>query len=67
MRGIREGIFRALISIVGTHYQNSIDSTIIKAHRSASGKKGAAAKPSAKVVAAGRQKSMLRWMNKDAR
>ncbi|MDC8446885.1 MAG: IS5 family transposase [Nitrospira sp.] len=39
-RGIWEGIFRDLTAIVGTHYENSIDSTIVKAHRSASGKKG---------------------------
>ncbi|HWF62487.1 MAG TPA: IS5 family transposase [Nitrospira sp.] len=40
-RGIWEGIFRDLTSIVGTHDENSIDSTIVKTHRSASGKKGA--------------------------
>lgn len=32
-RGIWAGIFRDLTSIVGTHDENSIDSTIIKAHR----------------------------------
>ena len=58
-RGIWEGAFNDLTSIVGTRYENSIDSTIIKAHRSASGKKGAAAKPSAKAGADGRRKSML--------
>lgn len=57
-RGIWEGAFNDLTSIVGTRYENSIDSTIIKAHRSASGKKGVAAKPSAKAGADGRRKSM---------
>jgi transposase len=37
--GLWEGMFAALTSIVGTHYTNSIDATIVKAHRSASGKK----------------------------
>ena len=59
-RGIWEGIFRDLTSSVGTHYENSLDSTIVKAHRSASGKKGAAVKPSARVGAGARRKSMPR-------
>ena len=52
-----QAIFNDLTSIVGTHYENSIDSTIIKAHRSASGKKGAVRKPSAARAAGGRPKS----------
>jgi transposase len=52
-RGIWESIFRDLASIAGTHYENSIDSTIIKVHRSANGKKGAAAKPLAEAGADG--------------
>lgn len=66
-RGIWAGIFRDLTSIVGTHYENSIDSTIIKAHRSASGKKGAAAKPSAKAGADARRKFMPQRTNKAVR
>ena len=66
-RGIWEGIFRDLTSVVGTHYENSIDSTIIKAHRSASGKKGAAVKPSVRAVAAGRRKSMPQRIKRAAR
>lgn len=66
-RGIWERIFRDLTSIVGTHYENSIDTTIIKAHRSASEKKGAAAKPSAGVGADGQRKSMPQPMRKVAR
>jgi transposase len=57
-RGIWAGIFRDLTSIVGTHYENSIDSTIVKAHRSASGKKGEVRKPLVKAGAGARQKSM---------
>lgn len=66
-RGIWEGIFRDLTAIVGTHYENSIDSTIIKAHRSASGKKGAAAKPSAKAEADARRKFMPQRTTKAVR
>lgn len=66
-RGIWEGIFRDLTSIVGTHYENSIDSTIIKAHRSASGKKGAVRKPSVKAVADARRKSTPQRTNQAAR
>lgn len=57
-RGIWEDISRDLTSLVGTHYENSIDSTIVKAHRSASGKKGAVRKPLTKAGAGVRQKSM---------
>lgn len=66
-RGIWEGIFRDLTSIVGPHDENSIDSTIVKAHRSASGKTGAAAKPSAKAGAGARRKSTPRRIKKAAR
>lgn len=62
-----QAIFNGLTSIVGTHYENSIDSTIIKAHRSASGKKGAVRKPSAKAAADGRQKSTPSRTKKAAR
>lgn len=57
-RGIGERIFCDLTSIVGTHYENSIDSTIIKAHRSASGNRGAVRKPSAKAGVDAQQQSM---------
>lgn len=66
-RGMWEGIFRDLSSVVGTHYENSIDSTIVKAHRSASGKKGADRKPSAGVEAGGQRKSMPRQTRRAAR
>lgn len=56
-KGLWEAIFLDLTSIVGTHYENSIDSTIIKAHRSAAGKKGAVRKPSAAHAAGARPKS----------
>lgn len=56
-KGLWQAIFLELTSIVGTHYENSIDSTIIKAHRSASGKKGVVRKPLAKAAADGRRKS----------
>ncbi len=62
-----EAIFCDLTSIVGTHYENSIDSTIIKAHRSASGKKGAVRKPLAKAAAAAPLKSMPSPMKKAVR
>lgn len=39
-KGVWEKMFLELSSIVGTHYENSIDSTAIKAHRAAHGKKG---------------------------
>jgi transposase len=56
-KGLWQAIFLDLTSIVGTHYENSIDSTIIKVHRSASGKRGAVRKPSAKAVVDARPKS----------
>lgn len=56
-RGIWEGIFRDLTSLVGTHDENSIDFTIVKAHRSASGKKGALRKPWVGAGADGRRTS----------
>lgn len=56
-RGVWQEMFNGLTSIVGTHYENSIDSTSIKAHRSASGKKGAVRKPSDAVEAGVRRKS----------
>ena len=56
-KGLWAAIFVELSSIVGTHYENSIDSTIVKAHRSASGKKGAVHRPLAKAAADGRRKS----------
>lgn len=66
-RGIWEGIFRDLTSIVGTHDEHSIDSTIVKAHRSASGKKGAVRKPLAGAEADGRRKSTPRSTHKAVR
>lgn len=66
-RGVWEEIFRDLTSVVGTHYENSIDSTIIKAHRSASGKKGADRKRLAGAVAGARRKSMPQRTKKAAR
>jgi transposase len=62
-----EKIFNDLATIVGTHYENSIDSTIIKAHRSASGKKGVVRKPSARAVAVARPKSMRSQTKKAVR
>ena len=43
-QGLWQKMFYELSQIVGTHYENSIDSTAIKAHRSARGKKGAKTK-----------------------
>jgi len=60
-------IFNELTTIVGTHYTNSIDSTAIKAHRSASGKKGAVRKPSAQAGAGARPKSTRSPTTKAAR
>jgi len=54
-KGIWEKLFLELSGIVGTHYENSIDSTAIKAHRAAHGKKGG--RHSASVGAAARPKS----------
>jgi transposase len=66
-KGLWQVIFNDLVSIVGTHYENSIDSTIIKAHRSASGKKGAVRKPSGARAADARPKSTPSQMKKAAR
>jgi putative transposase len=66
-KGLWQDIFNELTSIVGTHYENSIDSTIIKAHRSASGKKGVVRKPSAKAGVGVRQKSTPRRTKKAVR
>jgi len=66
-KGLWEAIFLDLTSIVGTHYENSIDSTIIKAHRSAAGKKGAVRKPSGAVAVGARPKSMPSRTKKAAR
>ena len=55
-KGVWEKLFLELSSIVGTHYENSIDSTAIKAHRAAHGKKGVRRSASAGVAA--RPKSM---------
>ncbi len=66
-RNLWRDIFNALVSIVGTHYENSIDSTIVKAHRSASGKKGAVRKPSAKAGADAPRKSTRSRTKKPAR
>lgn len=49
MKGLWEEIFRDLTSVVGTHYEHNIDSAIVKAHRTASAKKGEAAKPLARA------------------
>ena len=66
-RGLWEAMFRELTSIVGTHYENSIDSTIVKAHRSASGKKGAVRKRLAGAEAGGPRKSTRSATGKAAR
>lgn len=66
-RGIWEGAFNDLTAIVGTRYENSIDSTIVKAHRSASGKKGAGRKPSGAAGAGGQRKSTRPRTKKAAR
>jgi transposase len=39
-QGLRQRMFNELSQIVGTHYENAIDSTAIKVHRSARGKRG---------------------------
>ena len=57
-QGLWQKLFYELSQIVGTHYENSIDSTAIKAHRSARGKKGAKTRRLAQAGVAGRQKSM---------
>lgn len=60
-------MFRDLTSVVGTPDENSIDSTIVKVHRSASGKKGAIRKPWAGAVAGPQQEFTLRRTKKAAR
>ena len=57
-QGLWQKLFYELSQIVGTHYENSINSTAIKAHRSARGKKGAKTKRLAQAGVAARQKSM---------
>ena len=44
-QGVWQKMFAELSQIVGTHYENAIDSTAIKAHRSAHGKRGVRTKP----------------------
>jgi hypothetical protein len=66
-KGLWEGIFIDLTSIVGTHYANSIDSTIIQAHRFASGKKGVFRKRLGGRTAAARPKSLPLQMKKAVR
>jgi transposase len=39
-QALRQRMFNELSQIVGTHYENAIDSTAIKVHRSARSKKG---------------------------
>jgi hypothetical protein len=50
-------MFKELSQIVDTHYENAIDSTAVKVHRSARGKKGAKTRLSAQVAADARPKS----------
>ncbi len=57
-QGLGQKLFYELSQIVGTLYENSINSTAIKAHRSARGKKGAKTKRLAQAGVAARQKSM---------
>jgi len=56
-QGLWQKMFYELSQIVGTHYENAIDSTAIKAHRAARGKKGAKTKRWASVAAGVRLKS----------
>ncbi len=39
-QGLCQRMFKELSQIVGTHYENAIDSTAVKVHRSARGKRG---------------------------
>src|ERR1700731_3990107 len=39
-QGLWQRMFKELSQIVGTHYENAIDSTAVKVHRSARGKRG---------------------------
>jgi transposase len=56
-QGMWQRMFNELSQIVGTHYENAIDSTATKVHRSARGKKGARTRPSAQVAADAQPKS----------
>ncbi len=56
-QGLWQRMFKELSQIVGTHYANAIDSTAVKVHRSARGKKGAKTRLSAQVAADARPKS----------
>jgi transposase len=56
-QGLWQRMFKELSQIVGTHYENAIDSTAVKVHRSARGKKGARTRLSAQVAADARPKS----------
>ena len=56
-QGLWQRLFKELSQIVGTHYANAIDSTAVKVHRSARGKKGAKTRLSAHVAADARPKS----------
>jgi transposase len=56
-QGLWQRMFKELSQIVGTHYENAIDSTAVKVHRSARGKKGAKTRLSAQVAADARPKS----------
>jgi transposase len=66
-KGLWKDIFNDLATIVGTHYENSIDSTAIKAHRSASGKKGVVRKPLVARAVGAQRKSMPLRMKKVVR
>src|ERR1700738_4774914 len=56
-QGLWQRMFNELSQIVGTHYENAIDSTAVKVHRSARGKKGAKTRLSTQVAADARPKS----------
>jgi transposase len=56
-QGLWQRMFYELSQIVGTHYENAIDSTAIKVHRSARGKKGANIRRLAQAAAAAQPKS----------
>jgi hypothetical protein len=53
----RRRVLQRLRAVHGTHYENAIDSTAVKVHRSARGKKGAKTRLSAQVAADARPKS----------
>jgi hypothetical protein len=65
--GLRYGAGISTEEPVGTHHAKSIDSTAIKAHLSASGKKGAVRKPLAARAAGAQRKSTLSPTTKAAR